>query len=135
MFRCNIEEFPARGPSKTKRAAVGGTEDFERLLDSYAKSPSVSIEIQRDPVKLIVSLSSGDYAVLAATGEDDFFDLVGDPDAKGWATFNHGGQPANHPRRHFVTKKLLLEAVMAVLRDGKISDQHQWEKQGEFQTA
>jgi hypothetical protein len=135
MFRCTVEEFPDRKPRRVKKVAIGGPEDFKRLLERLVTSPSVSIEIHREPIRLIASLSDGNCALLVMAGDDDFYDLIGDRDAKGWATFTHGGQPADHPRRHFVSQEKLLEAVMAVVHEGKLSSEHEWERQGAFQTA
>jgi hypothetical protein len=47
----------------------------------------------------------------------DFFDLVGKSDDTGEVSFVHGGQPAEHPARHVVTREMAVNGAKAFLRD------------------
>jgi hypothetical protein len=97
---------------------------------------STTIELASDETQVLITASRGGYAVFASVGEDQFFDLVGDPSSRGNAEFVQGGQPAEHPRRHIVPKSLALKAAAAFfkqptdpLRLGGL----QWEKQEDWQ--
>src|SRR5262249_29432930 len=71
------------------------------------------------------------FNVWAQTGPDHFFDLLGDPDARGERWLAVGGQRAEVPARHCIIRDRLLQAFWDCLSSGhiEISDES-WERQG-----
>jgi len=73
---------------------------------------------------------------LCTTGVDDFHDRVSDPAHVGTVQFVHGGQPAEHPRRHVLDVDAAMEIVLAFLRERRGSRcSAGWEKQDAFPPA
>src|SRR5947209_2645026 len=60
------------------------------------------------------------FSVWAQTGPDHFFDLVGDPNAKGTCELIVGGQASEVPARHCVTKEHTLQAFWDFLAGGHV---------------
>jgi hypothetical protein len=62
---------------------------------------------------LVVSAARGLFSLNALLGDEEYYSLVGDPEAEGATRFLLGGQEIDHPRRYLVG---LDRAVPAVRR-------------------
>lgn len=134
----NVQAIVERyGPGKHGSEPLAPTlEAVQQEIKAIEKDWSTTIEMATDAAQMMITASAGGYAVFASVGEDQFFDLVGDPSARGNAEFVHGGQPAEHPRRHIVPLRLALEAAAAFFQQ-PTNPLHvgglQWEKQEDGQ--
>jgi hypothetical protein len=133
--KCNIEEFQPDGAHADHARALDSLEVgalFYSLADKWSSIVNISINGQ----SLSISFSRGNCAVMAALGEDDFYDLVGDLGAAGWIEFVHGGQPAEHPRRHCVPIAMATKVTERFI-DGFAIDpcDGNWEQQKSSQSA
>jgi hypothetical protein len=105
-------------------------EHVERLIASIRDDWSTTIEIKHRERTMMVSASSGRYAVMVAA-DGEFFDLVGDDSAAGDVAFVHGGQPAEHGARHLVAPEQAVAAAKAFLLSDDAGPPRgfAWEKQ------
>jgi hypothetical protein len=134
---CTIEAFVRQGNGHVERRVSSISEsELMAILDRLTEHWSTSIQLARDSQRLVLAASSGLFALTAMLGEDDFYDYVGSPDATGWTPFVHGGQPAEHPRRHCVRLEDVRRILLAFIRGQDIDRMDsRWERQGEFQDA
>jgi hypothetical protein len=83
--------------------------------------------------ELMITTSRTACAVLLRIGES-FYDLLGDSLEEGVTEFIHGGQPAQHPRRHLVSSGLAVESARCFLDEPSTilgAAGFAWEEQGE----
>jgi hypothetical protein len=112
------------------RESIGVDErTLPTLLDSLTKRWSASLRLRRRDQELVVSSSHGHFAVFAAQGDDEFYDLVGSPQAVGAISFAHGGQEAEHHRRHLVSPENVRAIISQLLMDRLTLDPTAWERQ------
>lgn len=121
-------------------ASNGGWD--HRQLPATPDSVSVALEELVNGVVGTLQLSSGGeelwasggpelFNVWAQIGPDHFFDLIGDPDAKGNRELLVGGQTSEVPARHCVTKEQALQAFWGFLSSGHIEvSSERWQRQG-----
>ena len=106
-------------------------ESAAAAIDKLAGGAIGTLEINNGGEQLWASGGPEWFNVWAQTGPDRFFDLVGDPDAKGTRELIVGGQSSEVPARHCATKERALQAVWGFLSSGhiEVSDER-WESQG-----
>ena len=110
-------------------------EHIEERIGAMCDDWSTTIELATGENAMLITASSGRYAVMVNMGNgNDFFDLVGEPGAIGDVAFVHGGQPAEHPVRHVVKRELAVEAARSCIRDGGVSlpENLLWERQSQY---
>jgi hypothetical protein len=77
-----------------------------------------------------ISASRGRYLVTAASDEDEFYDLIGDPTAVGEAEdFAYGGQEAGWPLRKIVDVDEAAAVAQHYLETGGLLADRRWERQ------
>lgn len=109
---------------------------LDEIVDSLRGAWSATLRIPGNVQELALSFSSGSAAVALIAGEDEFYDLLASEPREGWAEFVHGGQPAEHPRRHCVSTADAMAYATEFLRRGSLRlPDARWERQGDHQTA
>lgn len=121
--------------------AANGGWDREKL-PATPDSVKTAIEKLASGIVGTLQLSSGSeelwasggpelFNVWARTGPDHFFDLIGDPGAKGMRELVVGGQSSEVPARHCLSKDEAIQAFWGFLSSGhvEVSGDH-WERQG-----
>jgi hypothetical protein len=90
-----------------------------------------TIHLKEGHQELWISGGPTDFSVWAVVGPDDFFDLVGDPNAIGTRDLVVGGQEVEHPLRHCVSAEEALRAAWQFTASRRIAvSEPQWERQG-----
>lgn len=108
----------------------------DEILESIQTAWSVTLRILGRGQEMAVSFSNGLAAIMLTAGEDDFYDFVAREPQNGWAEFVHGGQPAEHPRRHCVSALEALSCVKEFLLKGSVAlPDTRWERQEKYQNT
>lgn len=131
---CHIETFDQDGNLSEESATVDDV-TIGSLIDRERDTWSTTLRIYGDGQELALSLSSGHAALLLTTGPDDFYDRVGEASLRGSVEFVHGGQAADHPRRHVLSVETATTVAREFLLGGRITPlSSEWEKQESFQS-
>jgi hypothetical protein len=73
------------------------------------------------------------FNVLADLGDDQFYDMLGDPSLRGWHPLLLGGQLTPTPQRHLVSLDDARQAALTFLEQGTVPLSSRWERQPPFQ--
>jgi hypothetical protein len=99
-------------------------------MDKLASGVIGTLQLTNGSEELWVSGGREFFNVWARTGPDYFFDLIGDPQAKGTRELVVGGQISELPARHCISKDRALQAFWGLLSTGHIEvASDQWERQ------
>jgi hypothetical protein len=126
---CRLERWTRSGCAESDL----GDLDVEGILQVVAAARndwSTTVHVERSNQTMSISVSHGKFAVMLQRADDDFFDLLASKTQRGWDQFVHGGQPAEHPRRHIVNFAGVGAALRHWARDGTI-ESSRWERQAE----
>jgi hypothetical protein len=125
--------------SPTHKESVLATDPslVERTLREVADEWSADLFLVKDAADvdealewMAISASHGRFLVTAAAGEDDYYDLVGDPTATGEAEdFAFGGQEAGWPWWKIVGADDAVAAALHYLETGELLTDRVWERQ------
>lgn len=133
-IECHVEQHEAGGAHRQWTVNLDRSTIAE-VFDSLCGAWSVTMSIPGDGQETWVSFSGGMAAVTLAVG-GEFYDFVASEPKAGWVNFVHGGQPADHPRRHCLSISEVTAIVGDFLAAGSVSvDNVRWEHQGEYQSA
>jgi hypothetical protein len=115
---------------------VASTPDaVEAALHRLDGAGTTILTIEHDGRILYAAGGPDLFNVLAALGDDEFYDLVGDRSLRGWARLVMGGQLTRVPRRHLVTFEAARSAALEFLATGTVRLSERWERQGRFEEA
>jgi hypothetical protein len=73
------------------------------------------------------------FNVLADLGDDQFYDMIGDPSLRGWHPLLLGGQLTPTPERHLVSFADARQAALTFLERGTMPLSSRWERQPSFE--
>jgi Immunity protein Imm1 len=73
------------------------------------------------------------FNVLADLGDDQFYDMIGDPSLRGWHPLLLGGQLTPTPQRHLVGLDDARQAALTFLEQGTVPISSRWERQPTFE--
>jgi hypothetical protein len=73
------------------------------------------------------------FNVLADLGDDQFYDMIGDPSLRGWHPLLLGGQLTPTPQRHLVSLDDARQAALTFLEQGTVPISSRWERQPTFE--
>jgi hypothetical protein len=105
----------------TERDAILSISDADKETDEG---------LEEGPPALLIGASGGSYTATALLGEDDFFDLIGNPAAIGMVTLMLGGQERPYPKKYLVTMEQALKIALGYFERGAISlDLNEWDSQ------
>jgi Immunity protein Imm1 len=83
--------------------------------------------------RLYVAGGPEQFNVLADLGDDEFYDMIGDPSLRGWHPLLLGGQLTPTPQRHLVSLDDARRAALTFLEQGTIPLSSRWERQPSFE--
>ena len=128
-FELSLEERADDGWNR--RQLTPSPESVGAALEKLASGVVGTLKLNRRGEELWASGGPEWFNVWAVTGSDDFFDLVGDREARGTRELVVGGQVSEVPARHCVPKEKALQAFWGFLSRGHldVSDDG-WERQG-----
>lgn len=105
---------------------------IDAAIGSLREAWSATLWVRSDMQELAVSFSRGLIAILLIAGPDDFYDLDAEEPLPGRIAFAHGGQEAEHPRRHCVPLPEARAWLAKFLICGSLSPEgSRWERQGD----
>jgi hypothetical protein len=122
------------GRTKTDRALGRlDNETLARTLRKIAGAGSACLTLEAGPeISLIVGASQGAYCATAVLGDDEFYDLIGDPAATGEVEFGLGGQRVPYPRRLLVSLEQALSAAVEFAATGTVdTSTARWVRNGD----
>lgn len=130
---CNMDQYETDGTCR-QWTVDADRANANEVLRSIQDAWSATMRVPGRDQDMMVSFSNGMVAVMIAAGGDDFYDLVAREPQNGWVEFVHGGQPADHLRRHCIPIGEALTWVIAFLDNGGIAlPDARWERQGDVQ--
>ena len=128
-FDLSLEELANGGWNRQQLSPT--PEGVWAALDKLAHGVVGTLKLTRGAEEMWASGGPEWFNVWAVTGPDDFFDLVGDRDARGTLWLVVGGQASEVPARHCVSKHKALQAFWGFLASGHIEVSNEsWERQG-----
>jgi hypothetical protein len=89
--------------------------------------------IEHQGRRLYVAGGPDRFNVFADLGNDQFYDLIGDPSLRGWHPLLVGGQLTTTPQRHLVPLADARQAALTFLEHGTIPISPRWERQLPFE--
>jgi hypothetical protein len=108
---CEIEEFGA-GSVRAERIVVPlGPDELPDLIDALARKWSATLRLFGDEQELVVSASSGDFAIVVKLEDGRVFDLVHRADAQGFLGFVDAGNRTDRLRRLCVSRAAAKRTV------------------------
>lgn len=106
------------------------------FLESLQGAWSATLRIPGNGQEMAVSLNEGRVAILLSVGDDEFYDLIAGEPLDGWTEFVHGGQMAEHSRRHCVSVSEAVACAAEFLKSRAVPlPNARWEHQEEHQRA
>jgi Immunity protein Imm1 len=89
--------------------------------------------LQHQGRRLYVAGGPDRFNVLADLGDDQFYDMIGDPSLPGWHPLLLGGQLTVTPQRHLVSLTDARQAALTFLEHGTSPISPRWERQPSFE--
>jgi len=106
-------------------------ESVAEAVKRLANGAIGTLKLSRGGEELWASGGPNQFSVWAVTGPDNFFDLVGNPNARGSTELIIGGQRVDHPRRHSVDATQVQQTFWLFLTKGHVPvSDGQWDAQG-----
>lgn len=90
-----------------------------------------SLLLEQSGHRIFIGGGPRSFNVLAQLGEDEFYDLVGDPSLHGFDSLVIGGQLTPVPLRHLVSFQDAKSVILEFLENNVIGLSQRWERQGD----
>jgi hypothetical protein len=108
---CEIEEFKTGGVRPERIVVPLGVDELPDLIDALARKWSATLRLFGDEQELMVSASSGDFAIVVKLDDGRIFDFVQRPAAQGFLGFVDAGNRTDRPRRLCVSRDATKQTV------------------------
>ena len=108
-------------------------ETLDAALRRLRGDGTADLMLEHQGCRLCVAGGPDRFNVLADLGDDQFYDLIGDPSLRGWHPLLLGGQLTPTPQRHLVPLEDALQAALTFLEQGTVPISPRWERQLPFE--
>jgi len=108
-------------------------EALDAALRRLRGDGTADLVLEHEGRRLYVAGGLERFNVLADLGDDQFYDMLGDPSLRGWHPLLLGGQLTPTPQRHLVSLDDARQAAMTFLAQGTIPISSRWERQLPFE--
>jgi hypothetical protein len=94
---------------------------------------TADLVLEHQGCRLCVAGGPEQFNVLADLGDDQFYDMIGNPLLRGWHPLLVGGQLTPTPQRHLVSLDDARQASLTFLQQGTVPLSSRWERQPRFE--
>jgi hypothetical protein len=108
-------------------------EALDAALRRLPGDGTADLVLEHEGRRLYVAGGPERFNVLADLGDDQFYDMLGDPSLRGWHPLLLGGQLTTTPQRHLVSLDDARQAALTFLEQGTVSISSRWERQPPFE--